>query len=137
MEYNPDLHSLQCPKCQHGMTAVTHEGITIDRCTQCEGLWFDGDEAQQLKNIPGGEALDTGGANKGRGYDDRGDIRCPHCHKPMEKSADWKQVHIWYEVCRDHGIFMDAGEFTDFKSNSPLDFFRGLIKGKRKDTGMR
>jgi hypothetical protein len=49
----------------------------------------------------------------------------------MEKSAHWKQTHIWYEVCRDHGIFMDAGEFTDFKYDTLLDRLRGLIKGKR------
>jgi hypothetical protein len=28
-------------------------------------------------------------------------------------------------------MFMDAGEFTDFKHESLLDFFRGLIKGDR------
>jgi len=59
------------------------------------------------------------------------DINCPRCVKKMEKTADPKQIHIWYESCSDHGMFMDAGEFTDFKQESLLDFFRGLIKGKR------
>ena len=115
MEYNPDSHSLRCPKCLHGMETVSLKEITIERCTHCQGLWFDGDEAQQLKNIPGAEALDKGTPTKGRRYDEHADIRCPHCGKPMEKTSDWKQTHVWYEVCRSHGIFMDAGEFTDFK----------------------
>ena len=131
MEFNAEVHSLLCPKCRHGMEQASHEGITIDRCTHCQGLWFDGDEAQRLKNLPGAEVLDIGNAKEGRKYDDQGDIRCPHCNKPMEKSAHWKQTHIWYEVCRDHGIFMDAGEFTDFKYDTLLDRLRGLIKGKR------
>jgi Zn-finger nucleic acid-binding protein len=131
MEYNAEVHSLLCPKCRHGMEQVRHEDITIDRCTNCHGLWFDGDEAQRLKNLPGAEVLDTGNTKEGRKYDVQGDIRCPHCNKPMEKSAHWKQTHIWYEVCRDHGIFMDAGEFTDFKYDTLLDRLRGLIKGKR------
>ena len=41
MEYNADIHNLQCPKCKHGMEEVTLEDITIDRCTGCQGLWFD------------------------------------------------------------------------------------------------
>jgi Zn-finger nucleic acid-binding protein len=131
MEYNPDLHSLRCPKCHYGMEAVTYDGITIDRCTYCQGLWFDGDEAQQLKNSPGSEALDDGNPKKGRHYDKRDLIRCPHCDNPMDKTADWKQTHVWYESCRDHGIFMDAGEFSDLKHDTPLDILRSLIKGRR------
>ena len=135
MKYNPEVHSLKCPKCHHGMEEVTHEGITIDRCSGCEGLWFDGDEAQQLKRMPASERVDTGKSAKGRQYDDCAEISCPRCGRRMEKSADWKQVHIWYESCRDHGIFMDAGEFTDFKQDSALDWLRGLIKGKRRPVG--
>ena len=114
------------------MEEVSHEDITIDRCTGCGGLWFDGDEAQRLKNLPGSEVLDSGDPKTGRYYDRQADISCPRCGKRMEKSADWKQVHIWYEVCRDHGIFMDAGEFTDFKYETLFDRFRELIKGRRK-----
>ena len=40
-------------------------------------------------------------------------------------------MHIWYEVCNKHGMFFDAGEFTDFKYETLLDKFRGLITGKR------
>ena len=61
MEYDPDVHNLECPKCVHGMDEVTFEGITIDHCTNCVGLWFDADEAQQLKIAHGSESLDAGG----------------------------------------------------------------------------
>jgi Zn-finger nucleic acid-binding protein len=131
MKFNPQTHSLKCPKCFHGMEALSYDGITIDRCTQCQGLWFDGDEAEQLKNRTGSEVLDTGSPKKGRRYDPQTDISCPHCGRSMEKTADWKQTHIWYEVCRNHGVFMDAGEFTDLKHDTSLDIFRGFIKGKR------
>ena len=131
MEYNPDVHSLQCPKCKHGMKEVTHEGITIDSCTGCQGLWFDEDEAHHLKNIEDSHILDAGDPAEGWKWDSREDINCPRCGKDMEKTADPKQKHIWYEICHDHGMFMDAGEFTDFQHESLLDFFRGLIKGDR------
>ena len=57
MEYNPDVHSMQCPKCRHGMEEVTFEEVTIDRCTHCQGLWFDADEALQLKSIEGSDIV--------------------------------------------------------------------------------
>ena len=131
MEYDADLHSLQCPKCLHGMTELTHEGITIDRCSHCHGLWFDGEEAHQLKAIDGSQVLDSGDANEGKKWDTRVDINCPRCGEKMHESADPKQKHIWYEVCHDHGMFLDAGEFADLKDESLLDIFRSLIKGER------
>ena len=44
-------------------------------------------------------------------------------------TADAKQKHIWYEVCDEHGMFMDAGEFSDYKHETWADWFRSLIKG--------
>jgi Zn-finger nucleic acid-binding protein len=113
------------------MNEVTHEGITIDRCSNCHGLWFDEDEAQHLKAIEDSHVLDTGDANAGAKWDSRADIQCPRCGKDMEKAGDPKQKHIWYEICHDHGMFMDAGEFSDFKAETLMDRFRGLIKGDR------
>ena len=32
MEYNPEIHSIECPKCGHGMTEITYGGdVVIDR----------------------------------------------------------------------------------------------------------
>ena len=56
MDYDKTVHNLQCPKCHHGMEEVTHEGIAIDRCTHCKGLWFDEDEAHHLKKLEDGVA---------------------------------------------------------------------------------
>ena len=131
MEYDPDTHNLQCPKCEHGMEEITHDDIAIDRCTNCQGLWFDTDEAHELKLRHGSEAVDTGDKSEGWKYDSRTNVNCPHCGKLMDLSYDPKQIHIWYEVCEDHGMFMDAGEFTDFKNETQLDWFRGQIKGHR------
>jgi len=134
MEYNPDVHSLQCPKCEHGMDEVTYEDVTIDRCTNCQGLWFDEDEAYQLKLKHASKAVDTGDPAEGWKWDSHADISCPRCKKEMKKTADPTQKHIWYELCEEHGMFMDAGEFTDFEHETLLDYFRGLLKGDRKIT---
>ena len=50
----------------------------------------------------------------------------------MAKVSDPKQPHIWYEACPDqHGMYFDAGEFTDYKYETLLDKFRDLVTGKR------
>lgn len=134
MDYDQDTHKLKCPKCGHGMEEVSHDEIVIERCTHCHGLWFDGDEAEQLRDAPGGHALDHGDPVEGWKWDSVEEVNCPHCGKKMEKSAVPDQKHIWYEVCKEHGMFLDAGEFTDFKDKTLLDFFRGLIRGGRSDT---
>ena len=131
MNYSRELHSMQCPKCKHGMEKASYQDVTVDRCTYCEGLWFDEDKAQRLKRIVGSEVLDTGNPAKGRKYDSIGVINCPRCGQTMERESDWKQTHIWYETCRSHGIFMDAGEFKDYKHETLIDLFRDWIKGER------
>jgi len=113
------------------MEPISHEGVTIDRCTGCEGLWFDGNEADHLKSVPGSDALDSGSAHKGRRYNEHDAINCPHCARQMEKTADWRQTHIWFEICREHGVFMDAGEFTDLKHETLSDKLRSFLKGHR------
>jgi Zn-finger nucleic acid-binding protein len=131
MEYNQAEHSLQCPKCTHGMAEVKYGGIVIDRCSNCQGLWFDVGEAEQLKDRWMGDALDPGDASEGKKWDAVEDIDCPRCGKKMHKTSDPKQPHIWYERCDEHGLFMDAGEFSDYKHETLMDKFRGLVKGRR------
>jgi len=132
MEFNPEIHSIRCPKCGQGMEEITYGGdLAIDRCTHCKGLWFDTGEVEVLRKKWMGDALDTGDPVEGRKWDAVEDIACPRCGKDMEKTSDPRQPHIWYETCPEHGLFMDAGEFTDFKHDTLLDWFRSLIKGER------
>ncbi|MFN8595047.1 MAG: zf-TFIIB domain-containing protein [Anaerolineae bacterium] len=35
------------------------EGIEVDRCTDCQGIWFDLQEHQQLKQLPRGGGLSS------------------------------------------------------------------------------
>jgi Zn-finger nucleic acid-binding protein len=70
----------------------------------------------------------------GKEYNKIDDVDCPRCQTRMEKVADPKQPHIWYERCpNEHGMFFDAGEFTDYKYETLMDKFRDLITGKRSD----
>ena len=123
---------MECPKCHAEMEEVTYgRNMTIDRCTNCKGLWFDSDEAEALKDKWMSEFVDSGDPEVGKTYDKIEEVNCPRCGDQMQKLADPKQPHIWYEACHKHGMFFDAGEFTDYKYETLLDRFRDLIKGKR------
>ncbi len=62
---------MTCPKCEGAMEPVEFEGIEVDRCTKCGGLWFDLLEHEDLKALEGSEAIDTGDAAKGRERDEQ------------------------------------------------------------------
>jgi uncharacterized protein len=41
-------HWMRCPKCGHEMKEIQHEGIAVDRCTRCEGIYLDRGEMEDL-----------------------------------------------------------------------------------------
>lgn len=120
-----------CIKCDRQMqehSVRTLEGlVTIDKCTGCGGIWFDTGEEVKLKNDWMSEFLDDGNRKAGVYYNNFTDVECPRCNKKLDHKRDSEQHHIAYEVCSEHGIFMDAGEFTDYKNETLLDIFKVLI----------
>ena len=43
-----DLHFMRCPKCGHELREEAIEGVQVDRCTFCEGLYLDAGELDKL-----------------------------------------------------------------------------------------
>jgi len=43
-----EAHHMKCPKCGHDMQEEPLEGVTVDRCTHCEGIFFDAGELEQV-----------------------------------------------------------------------------------------
>lgn len=123
---------MQCPKCSHTMEPVVFEGIEVDKCSHCEGIWFDILEHEDLKKVAGSESIDTGERRKGAEYNRVDHYICPRCSGGMVRMVDPNQHHIWYELCHScQGAFFDAGEFRDYKSRSLGGFLRDLFTGER------
>lgn len=118
---------MDCPKCDSVMEEITFNGIVVDRCTQCKGLWFSGVDYKDLQKMKGSDVIDTGSAAVGHMNDTMGEVPCPVCEDVMDRVADRFQRHIHYEVCRKgHGAYFDAGEFRDYKHETISDFFKSL-----------
>jgi Zn-finger nucleic acid-binding protein len=117
--------AMRCPKCRADMELLTIDGVEIDRCTSCHGLWFDPGEIEKLRDKKVAAAIDIGDTVTGsvRNTNDR--YRCPRCGGKMLRMTDAKQKHIWYEECEAcHGSYFDAGEFTDLATLSVSDLFK-------------
>src|SRR5438105_7863822 len=41
-------HYMKCPKCGYDLITHDWDGIQIDQCTHCHGVWFDAREAEAL-----------------------------------------------------------------------------------------
>ena len=124
---------MNCPKCMSPMVKVRFASVEVDRCTNCQGLWFDEFEKAALEKLKGSEAIDTGAAKVGKAFNQVDRILCPRCTSRMIRMVDVKQPHIWFEHCTVcGGSFFDAGEFKDLKQHTIADFFRDLTTHARK-----
>lgn len=46
-----ELHWMKCPKCGHDLRQTKLSSMTVERCTGCDGVFFDKDEwAQYFRN---------------------------------------------------------------------------------------
>ena len=120
---------MKCPRCNVGMETVQVEGVQIDRCTKCGGLWFDEFELSDLKAKRGSEKIDTGRGDKATQHSQTR-INCPKCNIAMLRMVDAQQPHIWYETCDVcAGSFFDAGEFRDLKRHNVVDLIKDVLVG--------
>lgn len=127
---------MQCPKCQgemqeHTLSTLSGE-VTVDRCVDCRGIWFDIGEAELLKDKWMSDYIDDGDPEVGREHNKIRDVNCPRCGKQMAQLNDPVQTHIQYEACAEHGMYFDAGEFTDYKYETLMDIFRDFVFAIRK-----
>jgi hypothetical protein len=45
------LHWMRCPKCGMELIEIDYRGIKIDKCSECEGVWLDAGELEQISTL--------------------------------------------------------------------------------------
>jgi Zn-finger nucleic acid-binding protein len=115
------------------MNPVSYQGIEVDRCSMCGGLWFDMLEAEDLKKLSGSESLDVGDVKTGKERNQVGTIKCPRDSAAMLRMVVNGQPHIWYESCPIcYGTYFDAGEFRDFSAETFIDAVKSVFRKERE-----
>jgi len=115
------------------MEPIEFNGTEVDRCTICNGIWFDAGEIEILRNKQAAAAIDTGRAATGKQSNALDEYQCPRCSGAMVRVVDPQQRHIWYETCSScNGSYLDAGELLDLSTVTVADFFKDLVTPERK-----
>jgi Zn-finger nucleic acid-binding protein len=103
---------MRCPKCQsETLIEFTVDKIAVDRCSQCNGTWFDdhelsqllADEANQVARLLKGKAVAEAAGRKGH---------CPRDGSSLLRIYSAIDRAVIVDACADcHGIWLDGGEF--------------------------
>ena len=109
-----------CPRCKSDLTAIEVEGIRLDECERCEGVWVDVDtfeaicvskESQSavLKKLD--EILKHAEAEIKVQY-----VPCPVCDQLMNRSNFARVSGVIIDSCKEHGVWFDAEELPSIIS---------------------
>lgn len=94
---------MQCPRCDTAsLTEMDRQGITIDRCQSCRGVWLDRGE---LEKLIARESEDVIGVELDRGAAARGNVEPPRRYKRADSDHDdddrrhhGKRRSSWWEI---------------------------------------
>jgi len=109
-----------CPKCQIAMKTIDlklNGKFYIERCDQCMGLFFDPGELEVLlkasvKNVfhINRQKLDQINATMARQDQCVSYVKCPECHKVMNRVNFGSRSGVILDRCTEHGVWLDGGE---------------------------
>ena len=121
------------------MAPIDVDGIALDRCPACGGIWFDLGELRHvlgLKHTPDkSHLLKDDRANAHVDVHSRKPCNCPRDNVPMTIVHDPRQPHIAMDLCPHcGGIFLDSGELADLSKHTLRERL-GVILGRLRSHG--
>jgi len=128
---------MKCPVCNEEMLTLELDGVEIDYCYSCGGIWLDEGELELLlENTELKDKLLASFTLAKRSREKR--RRCPICRKKMEKVFLGDEKNILLDRCpKRHGIWFDKGELAEVvqlvsfdENNTILDFLKNLFLNK-------
>ncbi len=104
---------MKCPVCAGNLQTrrVKNQGLDIDQCESCRGIWFDSNE---LKSVLGHLASTHERIPKGARK--RKDAECPRCQQPLlEHSYPGTSVKV-HSCATCAGVWLDNTELSAIRS---------------------
>lgn len=83
---NGPTQTLTCPKCGGQMRSYERNGVTVDQCTECRGVFLDRGELERLVDA---ESSHYEREYSGRDRDERRDHEEKRGHKPKSKKKSF------------------------------------------------
>ncbi len=102
-----------CPRCQNLLTATEIDGGDEGHlCLACHGLWLDLESFKRATNPQ--QVSKNQDELRTNWYKPNQDpvqyLSCPRCGRLMNRENFSKISGIMIDHCRDHGVWLDAGE---------------------------
>lgn len=102
-----------CPNCKRDMIVVEYHQIELDRCPNCDGIWFDSGELELFLSagkLGNSQEIVAGILISPVIEAPHQSRKCPACHRNMKEVAIGQPpVHL--DVCRQgDGLWFDGGE---------------------------
>ncbi len=129
---------MKCAKCDGHMCQKNVDGVNVDICGKCSGVWFDFDELEQVLVKDYSETLKNKVQNNS--LDDQQRAACPRCGgngKMVDVQHETHDFHLdTCNVC--YGVWLDGGEYELLKGKKNLlatlkKFFSGSDDEYKKD----
>lgn len=107
---------MDCPRCNLMLRRANYEGVEVDMCDNCWGIWLDSGE---LKAVVDSRDMNFSDSERAQFLHTRASLsamgpsdpaNCPACGKPMEVLHSDVGLHLVVDRCPDHGIWLDSGE---------------------------
>jgi len=120
--------AMPCLKCGHWSDVVTLDGVEVERCPRCEGIYLDRNELDELTGASGLTARlakDTSRCHACHCTIPDDADRCPACQSELPPFSCPKCTSVMrhvivgdvvMELCTScHGIWLDAGELEEVR----------------------
>jgi Zn-finger nucleic acid-binding protein len=97
---------MKCPNCGDALAAAKRDGIDVEACPTCKGLWLTRAEFGQLED----EAYDLGKKGSLVFHPEPSERQCPVCASVLQRFR-YRDYELELEFCpQGHGFWLDAGE---------------------------
>ena len=95
MRTEPQVAAMQCPVCNVPLAMSDRQGIEIDYCPQCRGVWLDRGELDKIIERSAALATTSAGAPEGP----------PRRHRDDDDDDRKRQRHVGYGDRDDRGAY--------------------------------
>jgi len=97
-----------CPKCRNQMEFAIFDTVELQRCQNCQSIWFDMVDQEKVKRLNGSVGATQTAKERTPSSPDGAPKPCPICGSRMIAMVDKQAPHIRFETCAIcHGVFMD------------------------------
>jgi Zn-finger nucleic acid-binding protein len=131
-----------CPACSQPMVVYEFEGVEIDQCTACRGVWLDAGELETLSRLSGVDSGELGHLTDRSREGRRVTRRCARCGRRMREIRAGRGEKVVLDRCPfGHGLWFDRGElaavvvsYADAQEAEVARFFSELLANELATT---